>query len=385
MTNEARIQPDVKDWTWVLERACPECGFGAEQVPVHRIGEAIRTDAAGWTTALAGPQVGSRPRAGVWSVLEYGCHVRDVHRVMDRRLQLMLDQDQPTFPNWDQDETAVLEHYGDQEPSVVAAELVEAAHVVAARYEAVPVAGWERRGQRSNGSEFTVAGLGRYHLHDVVHHTHDVALASKQATIAAYDESATAYRDGAVPGPARAAAALVLRRFTDLLPSRGRVLEIGSGPGRDATMLENAGFRVRRTDISPGFVELLRSSGHAADLVDPLTDDLSDPLHQGEPYDGVWASACLLHVQRPDLAVVLARLAGATRAGGALHVSVKEGDGEAWSTHGHVAAPRHFTFWREEPLRETLEAAGWAVEVVDRSDGLRSDRWLDIFATRRQP
>jgi hypothetical protein len=27
---------------------------------------------------------------------------------------------------------------------------------------------------RSNGDEFTVETLGRYHLHDVVHHLHDV-------------------------------------------------------------------------------------------------------------------------------------------------------------------------------------------------------------------
>lgn len=33
---------------------------------------------------------------------------------------------------------------------------------------------WERRGLRSNGSEFTVLTLAQYFLHDVVHHLHDV-------------------------------------------------------------------------------------------------------------------------------------------------------------------------------------------------------------------
>jgi hypothetical protein len=36
-------------------------------------------------------------------------------------------------------------------------------------------AAWDRPGLRSNGSRFTVASLGRYHLHDVVHHLRDVA------------------------------------------------------------------------------------------------------------------------------------------------------------------------------------------------------------------
>jgi hypothetical protein len=34
---------------------------------------------------------------------------------------------------------------------------------------------------RSNGSEFTVESLGRYHLHDVVHHLHDVTGATRVA------------------------------------------------------------------------------------------------------------------------------------------------------------------------------------------------------------
>ena len=27
------IVPDDKDWTWVLQRECPECGFDASSLP----------------------------------------------------------------------------------------------------------------------------------------------------------------------------------------------------------------------------------------------------------------------------------------------------------------------------------------------------------------
>ena len=33
---------------------------------------------------------------------------------------------------------------------------------------------WDRSGRRSDGARFTVASLGRYHLHDVEHHLYDV-------------------------------------------------------------------------------------------------------------------------------------------------------------------------------------------------------------------
>lgn len=200
------------------------------------------------------------------------------------------------------------------------------------------------------------------------------------ATVAAYDASAAAYRDGAGAVPAGLDA--LVRRFADRVGPGGRVLEIGSGPGRDARALEALGLSVRRTDISAGFVALLRADGRRADRLDPLVDDLADP-DRAAAYDAVWASACLLHVGRADLPVVLGRLAAVTRPGGCLHASLKEGDGEVWSTHGHVRDPRHFVLWREQPLREALDGAGWAVDELDRHEGQRTDRWLDVLATRR--
>jgi len=375
------VEPDTKDWTWVLDRPCPECGFVAADVAATGLARAIGANAGTWTTLLAGPGVHTRPEPQVWSTLEYACHVRDVHVLFDERLRLMLEQEEPRFASWDQDETAVSQRYAEQDPTDVAADLVRAAAAVAERYAGVPAGAWDRRGFRSDGSVFTVESLGRYHLHDVVHHVHDVGRAAKAATVAAYDDSVEAYRDGTAAR--RAEVAAVVRRFVERVPAGARVLEIGSGPGHDAAELESLGLSVRRTDVSPGFVALMAATGERADLLDPLTDDLADPQRGGAAYDAIWSSACLLHVVRTDLPVVLGRLAAVTRPGGTLHVSLKEGDGEVWSTHGNVAAPRLFVFWREAPLRQALEGAGWTVDEVRRADGQRGETWLDVMATRK--
>jgi len=379
--SEAIIDPDTKDWTWVLDRPCPECGFEASTITVDRIPEVIRDNATAWEAVLTLDDAAARPEPSTWSPLEYAAHVRDVNRIFDDRVALMLDQDDPTFANWDQDETAVAERYAEQDPGTVATELIDAAESVAARYEAVRPGAWGRRGYRSNGSEFTVESIGIYHLHDIVHHAWDVRAAAARTTVEAYDAHAAAYRDSAF-----ARDDLVLdraRAFAEAVGPRGRVLEIGSGPGRDAASLEAAGLSVRRTDISPGFVALLREAGQVADVLDPLSDDLDDPLRPGTPYDGVWASACLLHVERGELPVVLARLAAATRVGGRFALSLKEGDGEAWSTHGSVGSARRFVYWREDALREVLQAAGWTVSEVQHSRSARdAEPWLDVTAVR---
>ena len=134
----------------------------------------IRADAADWVPRLSGAGVRDRPQPTVWSTLEYGCHIRDVHRIFNHRVRLMLDEDEPRFPNWDQDETALADDYGSQDPATVATELFDAADIVADTYTGVPADAWSRRGLRSNGSEFTVATIAIYHLHDIVHHAHDV-------------------------------------------------------------------------------------------------------------------------------------------------------------------------------------------------------------------
>jgi hypothetical protein len=168
------IEPDTKDWTWVLSEPCPECGFDPAAVAATDLADLIRENARGWDGALDGPDATVRPVPTVWSPLEYACHVRDVHRLFGQRLTLMLTEDDPQFANWDQDATAIESRYAEQDPAVVSGELAEAAAEVAAIYAGVGADQWQRPGRRSNGSVFTVETLGVYHLHDVHHHLRDI-------------------------------------------------------------------------------------------------------------------------------------------------------------------------------------------------------------------
>jgi DinB superfamily len=171
------IVPDTKDWTWVLERPCPECGFDASTLPPERVPDLIRANAAAWQRVLSRPrgELTARPTDDRWSALEYACHVRDVLRLYDQRLALMLTEDDPDFANWDQDETAVADRYNEQDPALVAAAIDEAAGPFADRFASVEGAAWQRTGNRSDGATFTVDTFARYFIHDPVHHLDDVA------------------------------------------------------------------------------------------------------------------------------------------------------------------------------------------------------------------
>ena len=124
------IVPDTKDWTWVLERPCPECGLDTQGFVRDAIAGMISRNARQWQEVLAGPgDAARRPSPGTWSAPGYACHVRDVLRLYDERLVLMLMTGGPRYPNWDQDATAVAGRYAEQDPARVAADLRDAAGV----------------------------------------------------------------------------------------------------------------------------------------------------------------------------------------------------------------------------------------------------------------
>jgi hypothetical protein len=131
------IVPDAKDWTWVLQRPCPECGLDTSSFAREGIPAMIRANAAAWREPLGSPDVVRRPLPDKWSALEYGCHVRDVLKLYDYRLSLMLTEDNP-------------------------------------RFDRVSEAQWDRPGRRGDGAVFTVESFARYFVHDPVHHLYDV-------------------------------------------------------------------------------------------------------------------------------------------------------------------------------------------------------------------
>ncbi len=168
------IIPDTKDWTWVVELRCPECDFDAGSVRPQDVAERLRQELPLWRDVLTGDDPGQRPEPTIWSPLEYACHVRDVLVLYDRRLHLMLDEEDPQFDNWDQDETAVDQDYGSQQPGVVLDEIEAAGDTLVSSLLDVGDDQWERPGRRSDGAVFTLDTFVRYMLHDIVHHGWDV-------------------------------------------------------------------------------------------------------------------------------------------------------------------------------------------------------------------
>lgn len=177
---DAHPTPESKNWTWVLDRPCDECGYVATDFERSELGAMIRSNAAAWRATLGrGSVVTERPPVPdgadiVWSGLEYGAHVRDVYEVFIERVKLMLKKSNPNFKDWDQNRAAIKGKYSEQDPGQVAYALASNAGKLADVFDRLSDADWERAGNRSDGVAFTIETIGRYFFHDCVHHLVDV-------------------------------------------------------------------------------------------------------------------------------------------------------------------------------------------------------------------
>ncbi|WP_157746543.1 DinB family protein [Micromonospora inositola] len=171
---------------------CDECAFVYASAPAEALPQLLRELGDRYAAALAEvPDLRRRPAEGVWSPLEYTCHVRDVLRVQGERLALALAVDEPEFTPMGRDERAVADAYNAQDPAVVLAELTAAGDHLAARFAVLGRAELARTGAYPwpQPQVRTLLWLGQHTVHEGEHHLLDIrrAARSKAATETAAD------------------------------------------------------------------------------------------------------------------------------------------------------------------------------------------------------
>ncbi|WP_417366635.1 DinB family protein [Glutamicibacter arilaitensis] len=170
----SQIVPDQKNWTVVLETVCQQCAYDVRNISLSDVIAQLPVYVDRYIQVLARPDAQTRTNPARWSDQEYVAHVAEMLQVMVGRFSLMLEQDDPTFPNWDQDQAADEGNYNSLTAGEVAERLREGATQYAAKLSAIDPTQYSRRGLRSNGAAFTVETLNQYAWHDIVHHRWDL-------------------------------------------------------------------------------------------------------------------------------------------------------------------------------------------------------------------
>ncbi len=161
-----------------MER-CAECGYDYYEIGRDQLPDALRALTPMYKASLEVHEPGrlrARPQPDVWSPLEYACHVRDVLRVQEERIQLALVEEEPGFTPMGREERVVEGRYNEQDPAKVAEELGEAASALAHMLASLDERGWQRTGVYNwpTTQVRSVEWIGRHTLHEGRHHLWDV-------------------------------------------------------------------------------------------------------------------------------------------------------------------------------------------------------------------
>lgn len=166
-------------------------------------------------------------------------------------------------------------------------------------------------------------------------------------------------------------------KFLSLLSKGASILDLGCGSGRDSLCFLQQGFQVTSVD---GSAELVK---FASELTGQqvILADFKEMVLPAASFDGIWASASLLHVHAQDLPEILAKVINLAKPGGIFYMSFKYGDLEG------ERGGRYYTDLNEARFAEFLQKSGQQLEIIEQwvAKDVRPDKpelWLNTLARK---
>ena len=187
-----------------------------------------------------------------------------------------------------------------------------------------------------------------------------------------YDENAREFFDGTV----NANMTPHHMEFLKLMPENGHILDAGCGSGRDAKKFMSLNYKVTAIDES---AEMCRLASEYMGM--PVKHKRFQEIDCLNEFDGIWASASLLHVPSDEIGDVLNRLKNSLMENGILYASFKYGDFEG------MRNGRFFNDFTEKTATELFEKNGFEVLKTwitsDSRKGREDEKWVNILVSKQ--
>lgn len=193
-------------------------------------------------------------------------------------------------------------------------------------------------------------------------------------TIQTYDQIAEVYDTETIDFWARFPDAL-LDKFAEL--ARGRILDVGSGPGRDGLLLQQRGLDVTCLDASQAMIAISQKRGLRS-----IQGDFNSLPFEDNYFDGAWAYTSLLHVPKAEVTKGLDEIKRVLKRGGILGLGLIEGDSEGYRESAGEHMPRWFSFYTKKEVESLLERNNFKIVYFDQIQP-RSKNYLHFIAQKQ--
>jgi len=172
-------------------------------------------------------------------------------------------------------------------------------------------------------------------------------------TIQTYDKMAKEYDEETVDFWTRFPKTF-FDKFTEMV--KGKILDVGSGPGRDGLLLKEKGLEVICIDASKIMVKLCEEKG-----LQSIVGDFNELPFRDESFDGVWAYTSLLHVPKADVSKAFLEIHRVLKDNGIFGLGMIEGDTEGYRESSGINMPRWFSFYNKKEIEILLGTFGFKV------------------------
>ncbi len=162
------------------------------------------------------------------------------------------------------------------------------------------------------------------------------------------------------------------QEFVPLVKSKGYILDVGCGSGRDSLYFLRQGFRVTAFDASEAMVD------YATKLIgQPVLKMRFDEMDFVNVFDGVWACASLLHVHKTQIDDVFRRIIRSLVAGGAFYSSFKYGEQQSFR-NGRLFSDHTETTFKDFVSRHPELSIVKIWRAADVRSGRAGEYWLNV-------
>ena len=162
--------------------------------------------------------------------------------------------------------------------------------------------------------------------------------------------------------------------FLKYVPKGGAILDLGCGSGRDSIEFIKRGYNLTAVD---GSKEIANAASKI--IGQQVICSRFEELKLNETFDGIWACASLLHINKRYLINVIKNISSNLEDNGVFYMSFKYGKGEYIDEKG-----RYFNCYIEETFKEMILAVP-KLEIIkiykseDTIDGRNNLQWLNVL------
>ena len=174
-----------------------------------------------------------------------------------------------------------------------------------------------------------------------------------------------------------------LNLFKNIQIKNDSVLDLGCGPGHHSRVFLENGFKIKGIDLSTEMIAIAQKEVLDGDFE---VMDILDLKLESESFDGIWASASLLHIPKNKIKSVLKVLKRLLVQDGVLYISLKQGNGsEVIKDNRYHGVDKYYVYYQPEEINELLISVGFKIiekEQKERRSFYDTNPWIHIFSKK---